>query len=745
MTEVTDYFFRFRFQYCPPCDATTFKQSMPRFYLTANGADAYYTTAISSITLGGRTCSGFSHAGAATTQSAKIWVDFSTNTVCRHEWGNGKTIDFIATSSNVNAAQIADDAIMRYDGSNFRPNAVWADQCQAPSCKVKLDVMVVLDESGSIDGPEWVQATTFVYNFFNAFTVGPDDVLGAVTKFAWSSELTIPLNSNKADLLQKISNLNQAQGATCIGCGIATGAGELSANGRPTANNVMVVITDGYNNQQTSSFPSVVAAAKAVPIEIFGIGVGGGFLDSTIESFVSDPIADHKFIVNDYAGLSTVLNSVVTATCQEVPGTLCGAGCAGLCACGSICTCPSTCDDFNQCTDELCTPGQNGNGCVYTQKDCNPNADVCNIYTCDPQTGCTSVPLDCDDGNPCTDDLCGDPTNPANPNRIQCTYRPRDCADTSICTVDTCDSSITSGDPCVHTAALDCAKCQDFQTSGDIDCSLPRFNPRAAQFTACNPFVCDPNSLNSRYDLNDPIAPNNDDGPCVSKPVLCDDSNPCTNEACDAGNCIYTSFVTCNDANACTQDACDPKSTAADPCVYTTIDVNILCADGDPCTDETCDPTTGCGHVPTVCPNVNECIDAQCIATQGGCVYANRTCAASDACHLGACVPKNQGLPFTEAEFCVDNEIPGTINSCGVCLGNDVSCFLEGSKVTVYAITGGVIAAIVIAVIVALALGVFGGKKGYDYFQARKNANQNWSQNNQIYQDMPSGSNAAAT
>jgi len=101
-------------------------------------------------------------------------------------------------------------------------------------------------------------------------------------------------------------------------------------------------------------------------------------------------------------------------------------------------------------------------------------------------------------------------------------------------------------------------------------------------------------------------------------------------------------------------------------------------------------------------------------------------------------------LNFTEADYCVSTEIAGTINKCGVCLGNDVSCFLAGSDVTVYAITGGVIAAIVIAVIIAVALGVFGGKKGYDYFQARKNGGQNWSQSSEIYSPPPSGTNTAA-
>jgi hypothetical protein len=48
-------------------------------------------------------------------------------------------------------------------------------------------------------------------------------------------------------------------------------------------------------------------------------------------------------------------------------------------------------------------------------------------------------------------------------------------------------------------------------------------------------------------------------GQCQGSPVVCNDSNPCTDDSCNPGTgCVYTpdNTNTCSDADACTRDAC---------------------------------------------------------------------------------------------------------------------------------------------------------------------------------------------
>ena len=80
-----------------------------------------------------------------------------------------------------------------------------------------------------------------------------------------------------------------------------------------------------------------------------------------------------------------------------------------------VTTSGNPCDDFNACT----------------------TGDVCNQGTC------VGTPINCDDGNPCTNDYC-DP-------ELGCQYSPSSgtpCNDGNPCTImDTCNNGICQGDP----------------------------------------------------------------------------------------------------------------------------------------------------------------------------------------------------------------------------------------------------------------------------------------------------------
>ncbi len=87
---------------------------------------------------------------------------------------------------------------------------------------------------------------------------------------------------------------------------------------------------------------------------------------------------------------------------------------AGLCAGG-----PRVCDDGNACTADRCSDG------------------VCeHIY--EPSTDCCTVSTDCDDQDPCTQDICGSSKNCFNVRDATCCNVDADCDDGDACTVDLC-------------------------------------------------------------------------------------------------------------------------------------------------------------------------------------------------------------------------------------------------------------------------------------------------------------------
>jgi len=109
-------------------------------------------------------------------------------------------------------------------------------------------------------------------------------------------------------------------------------------------------------------------------------------------------------------------------------------GSGGVGSASAGCSADLDCNDFIACTLDTCVAGT----CNH-DPDSTKCADekICNgVETCDPKFGCTSgAPVDCDDGIPCTYDLCQDPAG-------TCIHYPQDhlCDDDTFCNgVEVCD------------------------------------------------------------------------------------------------------------------------------------------------------------------------------------------------------------------------------------------------------------------------------------------------------------------
>jgi len=183
---------------------------------------------------------------------------------------------------------------------------------------------------------------------------------------------------------------------------------------------------------------------------------------------------------------------------------------------------------------------------------------------------CTAGPqLDCDDGNACTDDSCGESE--------LCVHLANEgpCDDGNACSV---------GDHCVGGAC---------QTVGELTCD---------DGNLCTDDVCDP-GMGCLFESNTLPCSDGDActtgdhcaaGACVpSGSLACDDGNSCTDDSCDPGaGCLHEATPgDCDDGNACTvgESCVDGWCTGGEP---------LACDDDDPCTTDHCLPAEGCESVP---------------------------------------------------------------------------------------------------------------------------------------------------
>jgi cysteine-rich repeat protein len=334
--------------------------------------------------------------------------------------------------------------------------------------------------------------------------------------------------------------------------------------------------------------------------------------------------------------------------CQNPPNTaLCTDGNA--CTSGDVCLdggcLPGEeidCNDGNVCSDDLCLPNA---GCLHSP----------NLAACDDMDPCTVTDTcvgskcvgtqapDCDDKNPCTNDLCVP--------KQGCFHQPNadPCDDGSICTA----GDLCKGGNCVAGAPIVCDDdnlCTDDVCAAATGC---KFTPNTA--------ACDDGNACT---LGEACL----GGKCQGAGVLsCDDSNPCTADSCIPSEGCHHAPVpgACNDSDACTKgDHCDAGLCAGAP---------VSCEDGNVCTDDACDPQQGCGHT----PNQAACDDGNACTTGDHCAAGKCSgegalqCDDANPCTKDSCAPGGGCSHLPLEGPCNDLEACTTGDTCqaGKCVG----------------------------------------------------------------------------
>ncbi len=381
--------------------------------------------------------------------------------------------------------------------------------------------------------------------------------------------------------------------------------------------------------------------------------------------------AQAPFVCKTKVGTPVICDTSADSTCSktacnpssgicgailEVDGKICNADnsvCTPGDACkGGVCTAGSSlnCDDKNPCSDDLCdavkgcvnigniAPCSDGNACTV--------GDVC------ASTLCISGKLTvCDDGSTCTIDSCdkksgncvfdgtGQEGDPCDADQTVCTVGDKCVA--GICKagiVKNCDDS----NGCTTDSCNAVAGCQHVNTSDPCDFDG---NP------------CTPNDVCANGNCT--LGPKKD----------CDDKNVCTLDSCDNTNgaCLHLGAALdgqgCDDGNACTKnDACKTGVCLAGPAVN--------CDDGDPCTADSCDKIKGCLHPvvadSTPCNDGDACtLSDICVADK--CAGVKLDCDDKNPCTVDSCT----------ANGCAHDAVPDGKTVPGAC---DVAKYCVASK-----------------------------------------------------------------
>ena len=347
------------------------------------------------------------------------------------------------------------------------------------------------------------------------------------------------------------------------------------------------------------------------------------------------------------------------------------AGCVGLVG-GGPCAAPR-CDPVMRTCVSIALP--EGAGC--------DDGDACTQNGQCAGGQCVGTPTSCNDGNPCTDDLC-DPVSggcQAQPNAAP-------CDDGQLCTLnDVCSGGACTGQvnpKCQCEQDVDCAQFDDADLcNGVLGCignecvAKPGSAVHCDQIenTPCRTNVCVPETGECQLSS-------------LSDGQACDDGTACSvKDACKAGSCVGTA-LNCDDGNQCTDDSCDSGS----GCVH--IATSAGCDDGDLCTvDDTCiggachgTVNPGCGCVKNadcfpfedgdLCNGTLSCQAGQCAVEPASVVSCGDGAGPCVTVSCTAATGQCEAKPALDGSVCDDGSACTTADHCaaGGCVGSDVAC-----------------------------------------------------------------------
>ncbi|MFT5434938.1 MAG: hypothetical protein ACI9OJ_005654, partial [Myxococcota bacterium] len=389
---------------------------------------------------------------------------------------------------------------------------------------------------------------------------------------------------------------------------------------------------------------TIEATSNMSPFALGAVEASSGWqlrLTGALDEFVQDTAGLDQNAIANLVTLGDSCNTVdddcdgTTDEGFEDLGNACGGG--ATCVTGGIFECSVTQTEL-ECAG---APGTPGDTC--------DDGDICtHSDQCDAGGGCVGTAYGCDDGLPCTDDVCnGDGT---------CTFAPKPgfCAAGGVCYV---DGEGHAANPCVL-------------------CDVA--NTQSALTDRPDNTVCDDASVCTPSDSCQL-------GVCTGPVVICDDGDDCTIDACDATTgcgvgSVLSGGETCDDSNGCTENTvCSSGGSCAGGDA-------LDCDDGNACTADSCNVAIGC--VNTVVPHTEACYAGPGgTAGVGLCKLGTRTCSGSV---LGPCV----GQIVPEAEKCdhLDNDCNGAVDEIfptkgdecdgsdlDSCANGNLTCLADGS------------------------------------------------------------------
>ena len=181
--------------------------------------------------------------------------------------------------------------------------------------------MFALDSSGTVGSVNFLNLLNFVVDVVDQYNIGASATRVGIVRYSSTAEISVSLNqfNSKVALVNAILNIAFIGGSTGTDVAIEQVRQEFAANGRSTANKVLIVATDGQSSNPSST-TSQAQLAMNEGIEILSIGIGSGVNEDELNKIASDPDSSHVLTITDYSAESfaSIIQELTQGICKGI-------------------------------------------------------------------------------------------------------------------------------------------------------------------------------------------------------------------------------------------------------------------------------------------------------------------------------------------------------------------------------------------------------------------------------------------
>ncbi|KOR30994.1 hypothetical protein TI04_03085, partial [Achromatium sp. WMS2] len=185
-------------------------------------------------------------------------------------------------------------------------------------CNKAVDIMLVLDSSGSIGASNFAYVKDFARSILGVLDVHTGGPQLGITQFSSQDrgKIEIGLTADSAAIATAIDNIVYQAGNTDIQEGIALSQQELITKGRPNVARALILFTDGTQYPDGTGSPALEAAnARKQGTEIFAVGVGKAN-PKQLQDIASAPYSKHILNTAQFSDMIVLINDLVNGVCE---------------------------------------------------------------------------------------------------------------------------------------------------------------------------------------------------------------------------------------------------------------------------------------------------------------------------------------------------------------------------------------------------------------------------------------------